>query len=293
MNRNLANLGIVVAILLFVIACVCPAGRDKGNSSTPTSSPTPSQTKSNSTPTNDNKTSPNKDEGDFKVEHSAAKSSKYTDLEKEIKDEKLLENAAAQLNKALALPENITLKVEECGEPNAFYDGNDVTITMCYELMEHFYLTFRSTGMQDQKAYGKMFAATRFVFLHEVGHALIDQYKLPVTGNEEDSADRLSAFINLEELGNEGVEACFAGADAFKISSKMAKTTSADMADEHLLDEQRSFNSLCMIYGSNSVKYANILTDGYLPKARAERCEQEYQRMSESWANLLKPWRKA
>jgi hypothetical protein len=64
------------------------------------------------------------------------------------------------------------------------------------------------------------------------------------------------------------------------------------MADEHLLQEQRFYNSLCMIYGSNPSKYNNILTQGYLPKERAVRCESEYQRTSDSWRNLLAPWRK-
>ena len=64
------------------------------------------------------------------------------------------------------------------------------------------------------------------------------------------------------------------------------------MADEHLLQEQRFYNSLCMIYGSNTSKYENIVTEGYLPKERAVRCQTEYQRTVESWISLLEPWRK-
>ncbi len=292
MRRNYSNLMIVGAIFVFVVGCMCPAGRNSGTSSS-TPSPSPSSPQTKGTPTNETKTSPNKDEGDFKVEHGSVSNAKYTELAKQIKDEKLLENAATQLNKALSLPEDIKLKAEECGEANAFYDANAVEITMCYELMEDLYLTFRNSGMPDQKAYDKMFAATRFIFLHEVGHALIDQYKLPIMGNEEDAADRCSAFINLEELGQQGVEAVFAGADAFRLQSKSSTKSKGELADEHLLDEQRFYNSMCMIYGSNSPKYQNIVTEGYLPKARAERCEQEYQKTTDSWANLLKPWRKA
>ena len=33
------------------------------------------------------------------------------------------------------------------------------------------------------------------------------------------------------------------------------------MADEHLLQEQRSYNSLCMTYGSNPSKYAFIVNE--------------------------------
>ena len=163
---------------------------------------------------------------------------------------------------------------------------------MCYELMEHYLRTFRSAGSSENDAYAKMSDAVRFVFLHEIGHALIDQYKLPISGNEEDAADRCSAFINLKELGDEGVRAVYAAADAFEIESRHDAGSKRNMADEHMLQEQRFYNSLCMIYGSNPSKHERIVVNGYLPKERAARCQGEYQRSVESWINLLEPWRK-
>lgn len=136
-----------------------------------------------------------------------------------------------------------------------------------------------------------MFDAVRFVFLHELGHAMIDLYNLPITGNEEDAADRVSAYICLEEIEG-GVASVLAAADAFGIESKTRKTDKRDMADEHLLSEQRFYNSLCMIYGSDAVKYENFVKQGYLPKERAARCPSEYERTMSSWKELLKPWRK-
>ena len=81
-----------------------------------------------------------------------------------------------KLNLALSLPHDITLRTKDCKEINAFYDPADRSVTMCYELMEHFYRTFKSAGETDDKAYAKMSDAVRFVFLHEIAHALIDQY---------------------------------------------------------------------------------------------------------------------
>ena len=56
-----------------------------------------------------------------------------------------------------------------------------------------------------------------------------------------------------------------AAADAFAIESKQSTESKRNMADEHLLKEQRFYNSLCMLYGSDPVKHANIVNDGYLP----------------------------
>lgn len=233
------------------------------------------------------------DRGDFTVEHVAFTNPRYEEIDRQLKTDKTLEKAADQLNRSLKLPRDIVLRTKDCGEVNAFYDSNDSSVTVCYELMEHFYKLFRSAGDSDEKAYESMFDAVKFVFLHEIGHALIDVYKLPITGNEEDAADRLSSFINLTRLGDEGVRSVLAASDAFVIESKNVIAGEQNLADEHLLQEQRSYNSLCMIYGSDPAKYAFIVEKKYLPKERAVRCAGEYERVTGSWSELLAPWRAA
>lgn len=289
-NRNLANLCLVFTIFLFVTACVFSTGREdktSGNTENKTTSPT-------ATPEID-KTDSSKyaDKGDFQVENVKVTNAKYAELDKKVKNDKLLENAAADLNRALSLPEDIKIRTKDCGEANAEFDPNNQTITICFELMTHFYNLYRKDGMEEKKAKEKMNDAVRFVFLHEVGHALIYNYKLPIMGSEEDAADRCSSYINITELGESGVKAVLAAADGFRIESRDKSPTKRSMADEHLLQEQRFYNSLCMIYGSNQSKYEYFVKDDYLPEERAVRCPQEYQRTVDSWKNLLAPWRKS
>lgn len=288
MNRNQTNLILAVGVLFLVTACFCKSDRPTGPSST---SDEPTVSNPSKSPQSDNRKSEKADKGDFLAEHLEVSTPRYVEIDKQVKEEKLLTNAADQLNRALSLPHDITLRTKDCKEVNAYYDSRDKSVTMCYELMEYFFKTFKSDGREDEEAYEKMFSAVRFVFLHEIGHALIDGYKLPIMGGEEDAADRCSAFINLKELGEEGVEAVFAASEAFAIESKRA-TGKRNLADEHLLSEQRFYNSLCMLYGSNPSKYSRILTEGILPKERAVRCPNEYQRTVDSWITLLQPWRK-
>ncbi len=292
MHRNLTNLLFVLGLLIFVTACVCTSNRSDDAAPTrpiaANASDAPVAVPDDKTTDKDKKA----DAGDFIVEHLGVQNARYNEIDRQVKSEKLLEKAADKLNRALILPHDIQLRTKDCGEVNAFYNPNDPSVTVCYELMEHFFRVFKSAGNSDEKAYDKMFDAVRFVFLHEIGHALIDTYKLPIMGNEEDAADRCSSFINLNELGEEGVEAVFAAADAFAIESKHSSADSRSLADEHLLQEQRFYNSLCMIYGSNTAKYSNIVSEGYLPKERAVRCPGEYQKTVDSWVNLLRPWRK-
>ena len=96
----------------------------------------------------------------------------------------------------------------------------------------------------------------------------------------------------MKELGDEGLRAVYAAADAFAIESKQGDNRERSLADEHLLQEQRFYNSLCMIYGSDPKKHQTIVDKGYLPKERAARCQGEYQRAVNSWIKLLEPWRK-
>lgn len=292
-SRNVTNLFIIAALWLFVSACVFSAGKE------PAKTETNAPAENSNLPANapDVKASPVKsdkkrDDGDFIVEHLEVANARFAALDQKIKKEKLLEKAADDLNKALNLPNDIFLRSKDCGEANAEFDPQTQAIVVCYELMEHFSNLYKSDGMSAEDADRKMLEAVRFAFLHEVGHALIHNYKLPIAGNEEDAADRCSAYINIEELGDPGVKAVLAAADAFRIEAKQKSTAKRDYSDEHLLQEQRFYNSLCMIYGADSEKYQYFVDDGYLPKERAARCPGEYQRTVESWINLLQPWRK-
>ncbi len=290
MNRgkdNYFNLAFVLAILFILIGCTCNTGRDFGGDEGDANAPTSTE---NSEESGDASQKP--DRGDFVVKHVGVQNPRYEAIDRSIRESKTLEKAADKLNRSLSLPHDITLSAQDCKMANAFYNPKDRSITMCYELMEYFYRIFKSAGDSDAKAKDRMNKATTFIFLHELGHALIDGYELPITANEEDAADRCSSYICIEELGETGVQSIIAAAEFFAIQSKSSKKDSRMMADEHLLNEQRFFNSLCMIYGSDPQKYGGIVENGLLPKARAVRCPKEYRRTATSWQNLLSPWRK-
>jgi hypothetical protein len=59
--------------------------------------------------------------------------------------------------------------------------------------------------------------------------------------------------------------------------------------DEHAFDGQRYYNILCLIYGSNTTKYAGFVESGNLPAARAGRCAEEYTKIRESFQTLIAP----
>ena len=289
---NRFNLLIVLGILFILVGCTCNTGRELGKDSGDANSPVSRDDDSDTKNSDDNNSSQKEDKGDFVVEHTGVQNERYEAIDRSMRESKTLEKAANKLNRSLSLPHDIALRARDCKTANAFYNPKDRSITMCYELMEYFYRTFKSSGDNDSKAKDRMNRATTFIFLHELGHALIDGYELPITANEEDAADRCSSYICIEELGDQGIQAVIAAAEFFALQAKYGKKDSRMMADEHLLNEQRFFNSLCMIYGSDPEKYGGIVSNGLLPKARAVRCPTEYNRTANSWQKLLSPWRK-
>lgn len=298
LQKNSVNFCLVLLVVFFVFGCFWSSDRNSSTSTTgskPIVQESNAETKNSNVPTSvaANKTSSDEkvDNGDFIVKYLEVKDQRYAALDKQLKDAKLLENAADQLNRNLKLPTNIYLTLNSCKEPNAEYNPNNNTITICYELMEYFQKIFKGTVKSEQEIAEKSQDAVRFVFLHELGHAMIDLYKLPIIGNEEDAADRASAYICLEEIEG-GVKSVLAAADAFSIGAKVRANDKRDFSNEHLLHQQRFYNSLCMIYGSDTVKYADFKKNGYLPEERAARCPAEYEKTMQGWKELLKPWRK-
>ncbi len=49
----------------------------------------------------------------------------------------LLANEVASMNGDIKLPVEVTVRVDACGEPNAFYDPSDQSITFCSEFVAH------------------------------------------------------------------------------------------------------------------------------------------------------------
>jgi hypothetical protein len=227
-----------------------------------------------------------RDTGDFKVVYTEIKNAEYAELAKELRDSKLLETIAADLNATIALPFDISISFEECGEPNAFYDPEKRRISMCLELIEDLNDVFQKKIESEDAAIEATLNATIFVFFHELGHALVDALKLPITGKEEDAVDQLSTFI-LADGTDEGEAAALDGAESFL--SDEEQIDNFPFWDEHSLGPQRFYNIVCWVYGQNPDKYLALVDQGVLPQERAVRCQDEYRQISNSWSTLLAP----
>ena len=230
--------------------------------------------------------------GRLKVVYGCLSTAHRKEIQKAFQEERLFEDVVESLNASLVLPRNVEIRLMECKEANAFYDPEEKAILLCYEGFEHLMEIFSSEGQteaESDQAAEKAVAALVFTFYHELGHALIDVYDLPVTGREEDAVDQLATVMLLETWDGEDSElSILSSAEAFELDAG-EEGAEADLADEHSLDQQRYYNLVCWIYGSDPDYFSDVAKEWELPANRAEQCSGEYARMSASWNTLLGP----
>lgn len=232
------------------------------------------------------------DKGDFKVGFSPArlKVEPKKKMPKEISDP--VNEIAVSLNSVIALPFDVYLNYDECGEPNAFYSSEFKEITMCYEFLADMDEAFKQIS-KNPKEVDEMTEGTMVVFFfHELGHCLIDVWDLPSTGREEDAVDQLALFVLLDGTP-EGEDMVLSAVTFFDIVSRQGNNDELAFWDEHSLNQQRFYDMLCLTYGSNPAQNKHLLGKNKLPPERAERCPAEYNRVNHSWAKLLAPYLKS
>jgi Putative metallopeptidase len=232
------------------------------------------------------------DKGDFKVGFSPVtlKKNPKKIMNKEVADS-LLE-LTKPLNEVIALPYDVYLNFDECGEPNAFYNSTTREVTMCYEFLNEFEEAFKKVS-DKQDEIDSMTENAMIVFLfHELGHCLIDVWDLPTTGREEDTVDQLAMFILLDGTP-EGEQMVLSAATFFAIVSEQKNTDELAFWDEHSLDQQRFYDMLCLTYGSNPSKNKELLGKDGLPPERAQGCPAEFQKVDRTWRKLLAPYLKS
>lgn len=225
------------------------------------------------------------DPGNLVLRYEVPKDRRYGKIYRILQQTAFYDELVADLNGAFRFPRNIGIIFDECHEENAFYDAETVEVIMCYELIKYY---ADITHRQYQEDYAlEVIYASLFTFYHELGHALIDQYQLPITGQEEDAVDEFAAILLID---SQDYDAVVEGMNQFEIDA--LEEAELPYWSEHSLNEQRFYNVACFIYGSDPGEYGDWIDDDVLPEERAELCEADYQRARTSWQRLLAPHRK-
>ena len=210
----------------------------------------------------------------------------------------LVDVIVAGLNEAFALPTDVsivltpyTADVAIDGPYWSEYEGRIVFPYSFFLLMLEV-LQAANPTMSEEDLLTIAIESTVFIIYHETAHALIDVLDLPVLGLEESAADGLAAAIlTLQPDTGEFVYAAALLFGSFATVYGAGGHTASEYADNHMLDEQRFYNLMCFLYGSDPVTYSSLVP-AYLPESRAITCQSEAELNLNSWLTLLEPYAK-
>ena len=237
------------------------------------------------------------DVGNFVLTYNPNPNSEYEQSAREwLMDNELLEQEIGWLNENFRLPHDVNVVAAECGVANAFYYPDTSTVGICYEFIDELFdMWYRHN--EDDLAGADDFAydVTVETLYHEMGHAILDIYKLPFTGKEENVADQFAAVILSytydDDTGhNVGQNMMLNVALNYQY---MAQDRASDPETVipywgvHGLDEQRSYNILCYAYGADAAYNQDLVEYGLLPEERAVWCEDEYEQIEYAFAHML------
>jgi hypothetical protein len=235
--------------------------------------------------------------GKFILHFDHPKKSPYSDIAYVLSKSKDFHRIIEGLNKEFKLPRDITVKFQMSEGP--YYNAATRQIGMSYQFIEYIsqlYVRFYPKAASKEVIKFTLQSSV-FLFYHELAHALIDVYKLPIVSNEETAADNLAVILALEHttLGYDIVMNTAELFDLFDANVKGYKES--DLWDEHILDSQRFYNIICLAYGKHpkqvKTELLEVGSDEMLRffKKKKEYCRGKYARQYSAWKKLLLPYK--
>jgi hypothetical protein len=229
------------------------------------------------------------------IEYVPPTNSAHRPIYEQMKQAEVLEFVQQALG-SIRLPRPLLFSLKGCdGEVNAWYDGESITV--CYEYIDAILKNKPNRKIPLGITSLDIVAGPLLdVFMHEAAHAIFDMLEVPLFGREEDAADQFSSYVMLQ-FDKDRVRRLILGT-AYQYTMDIQFSSDAQQsqvlalkkfADEHGIPAQRFYNVLCVAYGADPKLFADVVEQQYLPKERAEGCEDEYQQVSFAFKKLIEP----
>ena len=133
-----------------------------------------------------------------------------------------------------------------------------------------------------------------FVLLHELGRAAITQMALPILGRMEDAADSFAAVRLIRVADDFSQRVLTEAAKGWFLADRRDQKTGVKVAyyDQHGLNQQRAYEIVCLMVGSDDEKFKGLAKEIKLPESRRDTCAGDYSNAVYSWDLVLEPHRR-
>lgn len=133
-----------------------------------------------------------------------------------------------------------------------------------------------------------------FALLHEAGHAIIDEFDVPLLGLEENSADTF-AIVSLMLLDRDRQDARYSAAigvtalvQSFVWESGVEREYASTLLwAQHGLSAQRFARMVCLLYGSDPERFAWVAEAAEMDEIRTDGCEHEWETAERGYLWLI------
>jgi Putative metallopeptidase len=117
-----------------------------------------------------------------------------------------------------------------------------------------------------------------FVLLHELAHAAITEMGLPVLGRMEDAADTFAALRLIRIRSDFSHRVLIEAAKGWFLADLRDQRAGDKVPfyDEHGLNQQRAYQIVCLMVGSDEEKFKDLAKETKLPESRQESCASDY-----------------
>ena len=127
------------------------------------------------------------------------------------------------------------------------------------------------------------------VVLHELGHALVREFDLPILGNEETMADAFATHFLTTHLPDRAVAVLESRAQSLMLEASDVPREEWPVRGEHDNDARRAFQIAALAVAADPVKYANVAKVVAMTDADVRRAQDYGAEIHRSWRRILAP----
>jgi hypothetical protein len=207
-----------------------------------------------------------------------------------VRERGVVDSAVIMAHRHLKLPK-LLFTAQSCGRPNAYYLPRSGEVVVCFEMLLDAYRLLNrheNRALADTHGTGRRLADAvgfaQFLFAHELGHAVIHRYKVPVVGEEEAAADQFALWLLSEDRAGPGLAVAHY---VFVLLSVHEEWTDERVVDPHGLDLRRAHRIACWLASIDELRPATMLT-----VAERQHCAMAVAQAREAWSRLLGPYRR-
>ncbi len=130
---------------------------------------------------------------------------------------------------------------------------------------------------------------TLHVVLHELGHALIREFDLPVLGNEEAAADAFATHYLTTHLPHRALDVLAARTRSLMIEAGELPREAWSVSGEHNSDARRAFQIAALAVAADPAKYTPVATAIGMPADDLRSARDYGTEIHRSWRRILEP----